>query len=82
MDQMGKKLELLTRALDIVLGSEMTELGGWLSYRKYSLKNYVFTGLKRILSMLLEEELSTELRDEDATNLIRLLFASSRKTIL
>ncbi|WMV58810.1 hypothetical protein MTR67_052195 [Solanum verrucosum] len=60
----------------------MTELGGWLSYRKYSLENYVFIGLKRILSMLLEEELSAELSDEDATNLIRLLFASTRKAVL
>ncbi|KAK6775954.1 hypothetical protein RDI58_026955 [Solanum bulbocastanum] len=39
------------------------------------------TGLKRILSMLLEEELSAELSDEDATNLIRLLFASTRKAV-
>ncbi|WMV24660.1 hypothetical protein MTR67_018045 [Solanum verrucosum] len=65
------------------LGSERTELGGWLSYgRKYSLENYVFTGLKRIPCMLLEEELSAELSDEDATNLIRLLFASTRKADL
>uniref|UniRef100_M1BQ48 Stromal antigen n=1 Tax=Solanum tuberosum TaxID=4113 RepID=M1BQ48_SOLTU len=32
--------------------------------------------------MLLEEELSAELSDEDATNLIRLLFASTRKAVL
>ncbi|WMV54637.1 hypothetical protein MTR67_048022 [Solanum verrucosum] len=64
------------------LGSERTELGGWLSYGKYSLENYVFTGLKRIPCMLLEEELSAELSDEDATNLIRLLFASTRKADL
>lgn len=36
---------------------------------------------KRILSMLLEEELSAELSDADATNLIRLLFASIRKAV-
>ncbi|KAL3368805.1 hypothetical protein AABB24_009562 [Solanum stoloniferum] len=36
---------------------------------------------KRILSMLLEEELSAELSDVDATNLIRLLFASIRKAV-
>ncbi|KAL3324324.1 hypothetical protein AABB24_038478 [Solanum stoloniferum] len=32
--------------------------------------------------MLLEEELSAELSDEDATNLIQLLFASTRKAVL
>lgn len=36
---------------------------------------------KRILSMLLEERLSAELSDVDATNLIRLLFASIRKAV-
>ncbi|WMV58801.1 hypothetical protein MTR67_052186 [Solanum verrucosum] len=40
------------------------------------------SGLKRILSMLLEDELSAELSDEDATNLIQLLFASTRKAVL
>ncbi|KAG5610127.1 hypothetical protein H5410_021408 [Solanum commersonii] len=38
--------------------------------------------LKRTMSMLLEEELSAELRDDDVANLIRLLFASTRKAVL
>ncbi|KAH0776513.1 hypothetical protein KY290_007924 [Solanum tuberosum] len=41
MDQMGK-LELLPRALkDIALGSESTELGGWLSYRLGESKKFM-----------------------------------------
>ncbi|KAG5606173.1 hypothetical protein H5410_027665 [Solanum commersonii] len=39
-------------------------------------------GLKHIPCMLLEEELLAKLSDEDATNLIRLLFASTRKAVL
>ncbi|KAH0669568.1 hypothetical protein KY285_023729 [Solanum tuberosum] len=64
-------------------GPEESGCPQWIRWDKLELgSERTELGLKRIPCMLLEEELSAELSDEDATNLIRLLFASTRKAVL